>query len=668
MTWLSTKETAELLGYEESSIRKKAEKEGWKIRKIPGTGRGGVVMEILLESLPEEAQKTYYNETGIDFQLVDNNGYTSKKQKADADEKDLAVAEHAAFEKQMIKQGYKKGEIMAMFINEWDKKHPNCPVKYPQKLYRWRATKKEKGSNIDGRGGHNRGTTCIPKYYVDYFSDLYLRESRPSAKACEGYTRAEAERRGESNLLPKSSKPFRNLVKNISEPTRILKREGEKAFNDKCFPSAKRDYTSLSPNDIWVADHHKWDVFIRVPDNHGGWKKVRPWGSYWMDIRTRKMISWVIRTDSPNADIVLYGFSNGVKKYGIPKMVYMDNGKDYRVQDIFNGKDSKEDDTFNEKKAEAQTKAGNNIAAKLQIEVTYALPYHGQSKPIERAFETYEGQFGKFFKSYTGKDAKERPENLKDLDIEEYPTLEEFIVLHDQYCEVYNNLPHSGNGMDNKTPNQVYNQLPYTKRTASSDFLQQCLMRSNKHRKVGKNGITFNKCQYKSEELYPFYGKEVIIRYDPQDKDTIYVYDIEENYIAKVYKEKKTSYTGMSKQDYERLNHEKKQMTEYALNSYVSEHPIDAKESINNYLENMRNSIDLAGYEEPTVIEPVRNEKIEQNAVRASLSGMERNRADILKQDEARRKAQTDTFKKHSDVFNRRLLDREKETRKEFIG
>ena len=144
--------------------------------------------------------------------------------------------------------------------------------------------------------------------------------------------------------------------------------------------------------------------------------------------------------------------------------------------------------------------------------------------------------------------------------------------------------------------------------------------------------------------------------------------NIEENYIAKVYKEKKTSYTGMSKQDYERLNHEKKQMTEYALNSYVSEHPIDAKESINNYLENMRNSIDLAGYEEPTVIEPVRNEKIEQNAVRASLSGMERNRADILKQDEARRKAQTDTFKKHSDVFNRRLLDREKETRKEFIG
>lgn len=657
MTWLSTKKAAELLGYEESSIRKKAEKEEWKIRKIPGIGRGGVVMEILLESLPEEAQKAYYNQRGIDFQPVDNNGYSSKKQKAVADEKDLAVVEHAAFEKQMLKQGYKKGEIMTMFIDEWDKKHPNCTIEYAAKFYRWRTTKRKKGSNIDRRGGYNRGTTCIPTCYADYFLDLYLRESRPSIDACVRYTRAEAERRGEPNLLPKSSKPFRNLVKNISDPTKILKREGKRAFNDKCLPSAERNLNSMFPNDVWVADHHLWDVFIRVPDNHGGWKKVRPWGSYWMDVRTRKMVSWVIRTDSPNADVVLYGFSIGVKKYGIPQKVYMDNGKDYRAGDL-----------FNEKKSKADRTAGNNIAAKLQIEVLYAQPYHGQSKSIERAFRTFEGQFGVFFDSYAGKDAKERPESLKDLDIEKYPTLEEFIVQHNQYCEIYNNLPHSGDGMDGMTPNQVYNQLPYTKKTASSDFLRQCLMRTKKPHKIGKNGITFNKCKYKSEELFPFYGKEVIVRYDPKDKDIIYIYDKEENYIAKAYREKKASFTDMSKQDYERLNHEKKQMKEFALNSHVLENPIDAKESINSYLENLRNSVDPVAYEEPAVIEPIRNEKIEQNAVRASMSSMERNRADIIKQDEERRKAQTDTFKKHSDIFRRKMLDREKETRKEFIG
>lgn len=657
MTWLSTKEVAKILAFSERAIRKKAEKEGWKIRKIPGKGRGGVVMEILLESLPEEAQEAYYNETGIDFQPVDNNCYSSKKQKEEEDEKDLAVAEHTVFEKQMLKHGYKKGEIKTMFIDKWDKNHPNCPIGYPQKLYRWQEAKRKYGSNLDRRGGHNRGTTCIPEYYVNYFLNLYLRESRPSIEACVRYTRAEAGRMGESHLLSKSSKPFRNLVKNIPEPTKILKREGERTFNDKCLPSAERDHTSISPNDQWVADHHLWDVFIRISDNQGGWKKIRPWGSYWMDVRTRKMVSCVIRTDSPNADVVLYGFGIGVKKYGIPQKVYMDNGKDYRAGDL-----------FNKKKSEAQTEAGNNIAAKLQIEVTYTETYHGQSKSIERVFRTLEEQFGKFFLSYAGKDAKERPESLKDLDIEKYPTLEEFIVQHNQYCEIYNNLPHSGDGMDGMTPDQAYNQLSYTKRTASGNFLQQCLMRTKRHHKIGKNGITFNKCKYKSEELLPFYGKEVIVRYDPQDKDTIYVYDKEENYIAKAYREKKTSYTGMSKQDYERLNHEKKQMTEFALNGYVSEHPIDTKESINNYLENMRNSIDLAGYEEPTVIEPVRNKKIEQNVVQASLSSMERNRADIIRQDEERRKAQTDTFKKHSDIFRRKMLDREKETRKESIG
>ena len=51
-------------------------------------------------------------------------------------------------------------------------------------------------------------------------------------------------------------------------------------------------------------------------------------------------------------------------------------------------------------------------------------------------FNTFESQFGKKFPSYVGSDTQKRPESLKDIDIMECPTLEEFIELHDEY--VYN--------------------------------------------------------------------------------------------------------------------------------------------------------------------------------------------------------------------------------------
>lgn len=56
MIWLSTKEAAELLGYEQSTIRKKAKNGEYIHRYIPSaTGQGGKKLEILLESLPEQA-------------------------------------------------------------------------------------------------------------------------------------------------------------------------------------------------------------------------------------------------------------------------------------------------------------------------------------------------------------------------------------------------------------------------------------------------------------------------------------------------------------------------------------------------------------------------------------------------------------------------------------
>lgn len=70
----------------------------------------------------------------------------------------------------------------------------------------------------------------------------------------------------------------------------------------------------------------------------------------------------------------------------------------------------------------------NSALALLHIEKISATPYHGQAKPVERFFGTFEERFDKRFYSYLGHDAKQRPEhmqktNIKLADDKTYPAL-----------------------------------------------------------------------------------------------------------------------------------------------------------------------------------------------------------------------------------------------------
>ena len=422
MAWLATKEAAELLGYSERAIRNKAKNGEYVYRYIPSsTGRGGRKMEISMESLPEQAQKAYHNQTNGDSQFVVNTDYTSTNaQKKKGELRALAVSEYRKFEKKAIKGGMtRKGDIRAAFVNQWNKEHGDFQLT-SKSLYDWQ--KKSKSGQVekltDKRGGYNRGQSSIPKDYMELFDSLYLQQTKPSIESCFRDVQMEANRNGD--VIP-GIKAFRNYVRNMDKAMCIRAREGQKAFDDKCMPYIERDYSLLHPNQFWVSDHHLWDIFVRVPDNKGGWKLERPWGSYWMDMRTRKIMSSIIRTESPNSDVVLCSFGLGVEHFGIPNGVRLDNGKDYKARDMFYPEGHyivSEDD---------ERKIFRSLASNLQIDVTYAIPYNAKAKPIERVFNTFEEQLGKKYPSYAGSNAKQRPEDLKELDIMDVITLEEFI-------------------------------------------------------------------------------------------------------------------------------------------------------------------------------------------------------------------------------------------------
>lgn len=96
----------------------------------------------------------------------------------------------------------------------------------------------------------------------------------------------------------------------------------------------------------------------------------------------------------PNTQTIIAAFNNAVlyKKaspsHGLPRMVYVDNGKDYRGKlfetgyqtEVSLGRLNESIDTC-------------SVLQLLHIEVTHALPYQGWSKPVERFFGTIENLY-----------------------------------------------------------------------------------------------------------------------------------------------------------------------------------------------------------------------------------------------------------------------------------
>jgi len=399
------------------------------------------------------------------------------------------------------------------------------------------------------------------------------------------------------------------MANNIPKPVLVRWRDGAKAFEDLCMPYISRDYTSFKSNQICVTDHHIFDQFVVGPGN----KLMRPWGTYFEDMRSRLIVASYVRCKEPNADVVLACFARGVNAYGIPSEIVLDNGKDYKSLDIFN--------------TEEKNKA-NSLAKQLDIITHYALPYNAKAKPIERFFRTFEEQFGKLWQSYCGNNPNNRPRRLKNLNRDQYPTFEEWKEIHDMYIDQhYNMAPHTGNGMDGRSLYEVYHENLVEKRVAPREVLRLFMMRTTKALNVQRNGVRLFGKNFWSPELVEHQGKQVCARYDPDSIGTLNIYSASDDiFLCEAYN---NELKGSSSEDYRELNRRKK-----AVKKLVEEY----KEDISDIAEN---ADDLEWYlksrgrqfEEETVIDdfitpvlkPVINESIKKSKAVVSNSNKRSN-------------------------------------------
>lgn len=526
MTWLKVKEVAELLEMTERGVRKSATQlNKYEYRHVEGKGRGGIQIEIALESLPQEAQNKYNNvQEEVAYKEVTQ--FTGKQR------------EEANF-KALIVEQYKRSQLSPDdFVKDFNDRNPDSVITKSQ-LFRWQRKYKsgDVADLIDMRGGHNRGQTTISPEAWEYFYALYMTLQKRSVQRCWELTRLEYPN------IPTVSAFERNLA-TIPKLVMIYYREGEKAFND-ALVSMERSREDIASNDIWFSDHHLVDV--AVINNRG--KVFRPWLTVFFDARASKVISFIVRDKSADATVIKQCLRLGIEKYGVPKELYFDNGKDYREK------------SFN-------ADFPISLVKQLGINIIYATPYHGQAKTVERFFGTMEDRFCKLLPTYLGKDAKQRPENMRvtfDKLKDKAPTMEKFIELLTIYFERYNNTESNGIDMNGKCPEQVYYENLHTKTEVKDKSILRILCGTFDERIVQKNGVQYQGRFYYHTELLAHQGERVIINADPYNMDELNIFDTDMRAICKAPAKVRTPFRHTTQEQIREAMKEKKEARKMIL-------------------------------------------------------------------------------------------------------
>lgn len=458
--------------------------------------------------------------------------------------------EEVAFWKRILgewdsyRAGYvgKKAEADEKFVDYLEANYPGRQFSV-RMLYRKKKAWKELGecAMADGRGKHDNHNKAVPSVVFDIFEYFYLDESKETLTKCMKLTELQLEKDGLTEFLPLASKEAfaREIRRKIPVPVLKYFRLGEKAFKDECMPFIKRTYGDLQSNDIWVCDNHTFDVMV---DDGEHKKPVRVYLTAFMDVRSRKMMGWYV-TDAPCADATLQALRRGIKKYGIPKRILSDNGREFLTHDI-GGRGFRKD---GRKDGEHRIPT---ILDNLQIEFRTAMVRNARAKIVERAFREVKECFSRLFAGYTGGTIAERPERLKELErkASNFTPYADFCNYVDTYIEGWFNFQeHVGVGMGHKTRNQVYEEQLVEVRRASEADLHLMMLRNTRMQKVKREGVVLKlygtELTFWNQKLsFDHIGEEVYVRYDPDDLAEVRVYDAQDRFLGTAAQKTALSY------------------------------------------------------------------------------------------------------------------------------
>lgn len=375
---------------------------------------------------------------------------------------------------------------------------------------------------IPGYAGRTAIADCSPEAW-DYFKADFLRLEKPAATAC--YDRLMRAAAAQGWMVPSLATLERRIQREVSRAARLLARNGNEALA-RSFPAQERDRSVFHALEAVNADGHKFDVFVRWPDG----LVERPVMVAWQDIYSGKLLAR--RVDhTENTDAVRLSFGDLVEQYGIPSHSYLDNGRAFASKWMTGG-------VPNRYRFKVKEEEPAGILTLLGIEVHWATPYHGQAKPIERAFRDlceYVARHPAFAGAYTGNNPNAKPENYGSTAI----PLADFLAVLDTEIAAHNAREgRRGSTCDGRSFDEVfaesYECSPIRKATAEQRRLWMLAAESIKVRRDGSITLAAERDnRYFAPALHELAGHSIVVRFDPQSlHDLVHCYTMDGRYIG----------------------------------------------------------------------------------------------------------------------------------------
>lgn len=344
----------------------------------------------------------------------------------------------------------------------------------------------------------------------------YLRLEGPSFASAFRRQVKIAEARG---WTAPNERTVRRRMNDIPRVTRVYAREGLAGL-ETCFPPQTRDRSQMVALEGVNADCHKIDVFVAWP---GVEKPMRPQIIAFQDLYSNKLLSWRVDRD-PNKVAVMSAFGEMIETWGIPRHCTFDNGREFANKWLTGGTATRfrfkvrEDDPL-------------GVLPQMGIEVHWARPRHGQSKPIERAFRDLADSVARdprFAGAYVGNRPDAKPENYMSRAI----PLDEFMRVLAEGIEDHNaragRLTDTARGGSfDQAFAESYAKAPIRKATEEQRRLwlmgQQVVKLHARHGQATLLGG-----EYWSDWMSEFSGQRVVARFDPEDLHAgLYLYGLD---------------------------------------------------------------------------------------------------------------------------------------------
>ncbi len=540
--WLTVKQGGSLLGITDRAVKKNCKAGKYVTTMVDGNG--GRQYRILLSSLPEKAVMKWRMEKvdlvgGVDkmdvLAGVDEGEMAIDLSDVHALEMETPKYNKKKFEKYfpfLLSIGFfKTGELpvyseLLKLLDVW-----NCDRPKELRINYKSLPPLAKKIRLDGNAqslfggyGKNRGRSqAFDRIDIDArreiygtFCKNYMSPSAPALQTCWEVAADVGERLGvPREQLPIPSTFERRLVNELTEQhghsgEAIIYRAryGDAAYKRKYGNFVDRDWSEIEAGSRWVFDHAQLDLMVKSPS---GDNVIRFWMTAVLDVRSWKLLYYVLKTGTPNSQDIIDAYLGAVKapngitegrQSGVPYGVYLDNGKDFRSK-AFSGKNKKVRIEF----GSADKDKIRSVLGKTQCqEVTFAIPFNPQAKPIERWFRMMHDGFERVIgDGYTGTNAAARTDELKEkikqLDVLDY---DEFVWALDAFIHYQNNKPSDKRSKrQGLSANEVWARTYEQRPELPDDIIAMMQGRPGKEKQITPNG-------YKDTEVEKKTGKPAV--------------------------------------------------------------------------------------------------------------------------------------------------------------